>query len=85
MGSEVPATGKTLAIETKLAIHSNSGYFDFLNGLVVKKVCDSGRPPWPQNGTLDSGDGRFVATEASQRPWGLLNHKTVEEIEISRI
>ena len=77
------ATGKTLAMETMLAIHSKTRYFDFLGGFVLKHA------PWLYEASVATkrhpelwrrpfcGHGGLV------EPQSMLKHKTAEEIEVS--
>jgi len=72
-------------METKLAINSNSRYFDFLNGFVIKLA------PWlweaPVATKRSSPESRlpFCGHGGVPEPRSKLNHKTVEEITISGI
>jgi hypothetical protein len=68
-----------------LAIHSNSRYFEFLNGFVVKhdlwlwEASVATKRPSPESRVPFCGHGGLP------EPQIMLHHKSVEELEISGI
>ena len=72
---------KTLAMGTKLAIHSNSRYFDFLNSFVVKHAPWLWSPEGPRNGLAVA----VLWPCRTPEPRSMLDQKTVEEIKNSGI